>query len=89
MSKVIRSYQLIRDVLHCQVDFLPVDADYQDDEHWIASGPEFRQIHLSAIVGPSARRRDDFKASSINCPRSLIFNEIALFCQTIKQMYQL
>lgn len=89
MSKVIRSYRLISDVLHCNVDFFPDDADFIDDHHWTATGPDFRTIHISAIVGPSATRKDDLKVDSVNCPRSLVFDEVIRFCQTIKQMYQL
>lgn len=87
--KVIRSYRLSRDVLYCDVFFLPSDAEYIDDEHWTASGPEFRQLTLSAIVGPSSSRLDDLKVQSSNCSRSVIIDETILFCQTIKQMYQL
>lgn len=89
MSKVIRSYRLIGDVLHCNVDFLPDDVDFIDDHNWSATGPDLRMIHLSAIVGPSSSRKDDFKVDSMNCSRSLVFDEIQRFCQTIKHMYDL
>lgn len=89
MNKVVRSYRLSRDVLYCRVDFLPDSADFVDENHWSASGPEYRFVVLSAIVGPSANRTHDLKVYSMNCPRSLVFEETVTFCQTIQQMYQL
>lgn len=87
--KVIRSYRLVQDVLYCRVDFLPEDADFQDENHWSATGPEYCYLTLSAVVGPSSRRLLDFKVESSNCSRSLLLDEIVRFCQTLKQMYQL
>lgn len=85
--KVIRSYQIVRDVLYCNVDFVSDFADFEDDRHF--SDPAYQNVKLSCIVGPSARRMDDFKVSSMNCPRQVVLDETIRFCQTLKQMYQL
>lgn len=89
MPKVIRTYRIVRDVLYCDINVLPDDSDFVDDFHWTASGPDFKQISLSAVVGPSSNRQLDLKVSSLNCSRSLLLDEIIRFCSTIKQMYEL
>lgn len=87
--KVVRSYKLVRDVLYCDVDFLD-DSSEDDIPEWMSfPSPVSYSLSLSCIVGPSARRQDDFKVVSKNCPRSVLLNEIILFTQTVKQMYQL
>lgn len=87
--KVVRSYRLAQDVLYCRVDFIPDDADFEDDNHWTVSGPDYAYLSMSAIVGPSSRRLLDFKVESSNCSRSVLLDEVIRFCQTLKQMYQL
>lgn len=85
--KVIRTYKLIKDVLYCNVDILSDQVDFQDELHW--TDPDYRGVQLSAIVGPSATRKDDLKVNALRCSRSFLFEEIIRFCNVIKSMYEL
>lgn len=86
--KLVRQYLLRTDVLFCTVDVLPddsdVDSDFPSYEYGIHG-----HINMSMIVGPSAKRADDFKVRSANVSRSLLMSEILRFVSTVKTMYDL
>lgn len=81
--KVLRSYQLSGDILRCYVDY-PINEE-QELPPFECSG----FINLSAIVGPSAKRKDDITVHAVGVSRSVMLDEVIHFVQTIKQMYSL
>lgn len=85
--RTIRTYTLSRDVLYCTVSFVSDQADFQDDYHF--EDPDYREIKLSCVVGPSARRKDDFKVSAFRCSRQLVMDEIQQFLDVVRKMYSI
>lgn len=91
--KVVRTYKIDKDWLRCTCDYvLDTEDDFTDDTLWCDRWPIYLKWKLSYSMPKNPQFDSGIRIccqAHPNVPQDAVLKEMAIFIQTIKQMYEL